>query len=78
VVDRYLAGVDAVAVVDGDDGTLAIVPLRGGLILEQRNLRGDRVVQAIEALRGAGIDEAVLSVCWDPGRGALVARGLSR
>jgi hydrogenase maturation protease len=80
---RYFAHVDAVALLARDDEVL-ILPLTresaGGLLLKQRNARGDRVIHAQEFFRRHELPEQgesrTLPGCWSPAQAALVLRGL--
>jgi hydrogenase maturation protease len=70
--------------VRGED--VLIVPLApqsaGGLLLKQRNARGDRVIHAQEFFREHGFAEdfeaRMLSVDWNPTSAALVVHGLRK
>ena len=75
VIDRFLAGVHTVAVVATPDGELCIMPIKGagGLLLKQRNARGDGVVAAIELLRRLDLENAELSLRPDASLGGLIA-----
>jgi len=67
-------------------GDVLIVPLApqsaGGLLLKQRNARGDRVIHAQEFFREHGFAEDFetrsLGVDWNPASAALVVRGLRK
>jgi hypothetical protein len=67
------------------DGRILIVPLAaqsaGGLLLKQRNARGDRVIHAQEFCRQHGISEdfapRALAVHWNSESAALVVQALS-
>jgi hypothetical protein len=80
----YLGGVDSAALIERDAQVL-LLPLRGpvagGMLLKQRNLRGDRVMLATDFLAQLGLDpfaaEAEFKVQWVAGAGALLIEGLS-
>jgi hypothetical protein len=83
ICDTYLRGVVAVALLlRGED--VLIVPLTpqsgGGLLLKQKNARGDRVIHAQEFFRDKGLLEdftpRTASVCWSSESAALVVTGL--
>ena len=82
--DAYFAGTVSVALIERA-GACLIVPLRadsvGGLLLKQRNARGDRVIHAQEFLRGHGVAEQIeprsMPVRWDEDSAALMIPGLS-
>lgn len=82
--DARLAGVASVALLVRD-GRVVIVPLAGqspgGLLLKQRNARGDRVVHAQEFFRAQGIaesfDEHRYAARWHAAVAALVVDGLA-
>ena len=76
VVARCYPDIEAVALIERD-GAAWIVPVRGGggLILKQRNARGDRVVQALEFLRQRDFDRDEprhVRARWDADWAALV------
>jgi hypothetical protein len=81
--DAYFEGTETVALL-ARDGAMLIVPLArassGGLLLKQRNLRGDRVIHAQEFLRDKGVVESfepqTVVVRWDPANAALAIDGL--
>jgi hypothetical protein len=83
ICDTYLPGVAAVALVAREDEVL-IVPLTqqsaGGLILKQRNARGDRVIHAQEFFRSKNLPEEfesrTIPVYWSQDSAALVVSGL--
>jgi hydrogenase maturation protease len=83
VCDAYLPGVVSVALLARDDEVL-IVPLTqqsaGGLLLKQRNARGDRVIHAQEFFRNKGLPEEFkprnIPIAWSPDSAALVVSGL--
>lgn len=83
ICDTYLAGAASVALLTRADQVL-IVPLMqqsaGGLLLKQRNARGDRVIHAQEFFRNAGLPEEfeprTIPVHWSPDSAALVITGL--
>jgi hydrogenase maturation protease len=80
---RYFARVEAVALLARQDEVL-ILPLSGasagGLLLKQRNARGDRVIHAQEFFRRHDLPEQdelrAVSGCWSPAAAALVLYGL--
>ena len=80
----YLGGVDSAALIERDAQVL-LLPLRGpvagGMLLKQRNLRGDRVMLATDFLSQLGLDpfavEAEFKVQWVAGAGALLIQGLT-
>lgn len=82
--DARLAGVAAVALLVRE-GRVMIVPLAGqspgGLLLKQRNSRGDRVIHAQEFFRTQGIAESFedrrYAARWDESVAALVVDDLS-
>ena len=84
ICDTYLPGVESVALLARDDGVL-IVPLiqqsAGGLLLKQRNARGDRVIHAQEFFRNKGLPEAfelrTVPVYWSRDSAALLVSGLT-
>ena len=84
ICDTYLPGVVSVALLARDDRVL-IVPLTqqsaGGLLLKQRNARGDRVIHAQEFFRNKGLSEAfesrAMPVHWSRDSAALVVSGLT-
>jgi len=79
ICEAYLPGVACVALLLRDD-RIMIVPLTpqsaGGLLLKQRNARGDRVIHAQEFFRSNGLAEDFesqsLSVHWSRDAAALV------
>ncbi|GAC1634921.1 MAG: hydrogenase maturation protease [Nevskia sp.] len=81
--DAYLPGIMSVALLARDEAVL-IVPLMqqsgGGLLLKQRNARGDRVIHAQDFFREKGFLEDFevhkLKVHWSPESAALVLQGL--
>jgi len=81
--DAHLAGVAAVALV-ARDAQVLIVPLipgsPGGLLLKQRNSRGDRVIHAQDFFRVHSLPEdsesRPLSARWSEALAALVVSGL--
>lgn len=83
VCDTYLAGVVSVALLERADEVL-IVPLMqssvGGLLLKQRNARGDRVIHAQDFFRSKNFPEELelrtMSVYWSQDSAALVVTGL--
>jgi hypothetical protein len=76
--ETYLPGITAVALLERA-GAILIVPLApssaGGLLLKQRNARGDRVIQAQEFVRDKGLPEEfeprTVAVHWNPDSHAL-------
>lgn len=78
VYRRHFAGLESALLLrDGPD--LLLLPLRdaaaGGLLLKVRNAAGDRVVDAVDFLRGCGVEpsgERHLEWSWDAGRAALL------
>lgn len=83
--DTYFRGVESVALLAREQNVL-IVPLTqqsgGGLLLKQRNARGDRVIHAQEFFRDKGFledfEERSASVHWSRESAALVITGLAR
>jgi hypothetical protein len=81
--ELYLGGAASAALVDRD-GQVLLLPLRGpvagGMLLKQRNLRGDRVMLASDFLAGHGIDpfaaDREFNVRWIAEAGALLIEGL--
>ncbi len=79
----YLGGIDSAALI-ARDGQVLLLPLRGpvagGMLLKQRNLRGDRVLLAPDFLASLGLDafgaEAEFEVRWLSEAGALLIEGL--
>lgn len=83
--DAYLAGIDAVALLERDRRVLIVPLIResgGGLLLKVRNRHGDRVIHAQEFFRENGyledFQERVLPVQWDAGAAALAITELPR
>ena len=82
ICDTFLAGAISVALIVRE-GNIQIVPLSpdsaGGLLLKQRNARGDRVVHAQEFMREKGYPELfeprTVPVHWNPDMAALVVEG---
>jgi hypothetical protein len=82
--ETYLPGVESVALLARDDEVL-IVPLSqesaGGLLLKQRNARGDRVIHAQEFFRNKSLPEpgelTAVPAYWSRDSAALVIGGLS-
>lgn len=85
ICDTYLPGVVSVALVLRDDEVM-IVPLMGqsagGLLLKQRNARGDRVIHAQEFFRNKDLAEEfelrTVPVHWCRDSAALVVSELKR
>lgn len=83
--EQFLPAAQAVALLERE-GQVLIVPLMpgsaGGLLLKQRNGRGDRVIQAQEFFREHGyledFEQRSCALRWDPERAALVVDGLPR
>jgi hydrogenase maturation protease len=83
ICDTYLPGVASVALLLRDAQVL-IVPLiqqsAGGLLLKQRNARGDRVIHAQEFFRNNGLPEEfelrTVPVSWNQDSAALSIGGL--
>jgi hypothetical protein len=83
ICDTYLPGVASVALLLRD-GQVMIVPLSqqsaGGLLLKQRNARGDRVIHAQEFFRSKDLPEdfesRTMPVYWSRESAALVVSGL--
>ena len=81
--ELYLGGVASAALIERD-GQVFLLPLRGpvagGLLLKQRNLRGDRTMLASDFLAERGLDpfaaEREFSVRWVAEAGALLIEGL--
>lgn len=84
IYELYLGGAESAALVVRD-GQVLLLPLRGpvagGLLLKQRNLRGDRVLLATDFLADLGLDrfaaEREYAVRWLAGAGALLIDGLA-
>jgi hypothetical protein len=82
ICDAYFAGISSVALIVRG-GAIQIVPLSrnsaGGLLLKQRNARGDRVVHAQEFMRGQGYPESfeprTVTVRWNDALAALSIEG---
>lgn len=83
ICDTYFRGVVAVALLlRGQD--VLIVPLTpqsgGGILLKQKNARGDRVIHAQEFFRDKGLLEdfepRTAAVSWSSESAALVVSGL--
>lgn len=85
ICDTYLPGVISVALLLRNDEVM-IVPLAGqsagGLLLNQRNARGDRVIHAQEFFRNKALPEEfelrTVPVHWSRDSAALVVSGLKR
>jgi hydrogenase maturation protease len=72
---RLFDGRDGALLIERE-GQICVVPveqLDGGLLVKQRNARGDRVIHAQEFLALRGADDAVATVTaeWDPELGGL-------
>lgn len=85
VCARYLPEAESVALLQRGDRVLLVPLLRhagSGLLLKQRNARGDRVVHAQEFFRAHGYREdhvpRQISLHWDDTAAALVLSGLAR
>jgi hypothetical protein len=84
ICDAYFAGISSVALIVRE-GAIQIVPLSrdsaGGLLLKQRNARGDRVVHAQEFMREKGYPELfeprTVAVRWNGDLAALSIEGYS-
>ena len=80
----YLEGVESAALIERE-AQVYLLPLRGpvagGSLLKQRNLRGDRVMQASDFLAERGIGplapEREFAVRWIAEAGALLIEGLA-
>jgi len=83
VCESYLPGIASVALLARDDEVM-IVPLTrdsaGGLLLKQRNARGDRVIHAQEFFRSRNLPEQIESrsvpARWSAEAAALIVSGL--
>lgn len=83
ICEAYLPDAASVALVLRD-GEVMIVPLTreaaGGLLLKQRNARGDRVIHAQEFFRNKNLPEEfearTMPVYWRSDSAALVVDGL--
>jgi hydrogenase maturation protease len=83
ICETYLPGVSSVALLVRDE-EIMIVPLiqqsAGGLLLKQRNARGDRVIHAQEFFRSRSLPEEFevrsVPVRWSAEAAALVVGGL--
>lgn len=83
--EQFLPVAQSVALLERE-GKVLIVPLMpgsaGGLLLKQRNVRGDRVIHAQEFFREHGyLEDFVQRSCalqWEAERAALVVKGLPR
>jgi len=84
ICDTYFPRVTAVALLVRD-AEVMIVPLMpasaGGLLLKQRNARGDRVIHAQEFFRSRNLPEdfhrRALPVRWSTAPAALLVSGLT-
>ncbi len=78
----YFGGAACAALIDRD-GQVLLLPLQGpvagGMLLKQRNRRGDRVMLAMDFLAGHGsgafADEQCFPVRWVAEAGALLIEG---
>ena len=75
VYDRYFDGREGALLMVRDD-RVQLVPVEqvdGGLLVKQRNLRGDRVIHGAEFFRGYDVEgfEGRVEVQWDSALGAL-------
>lgn len=85
ICDAYFSGLQSVALLSREQHLL-ILPLMagsaGGLLLKQRNGRGDRVIHAQEFFREHGyvedFDTRDCPVTWNPESAALVISGVPR
>jgi len=85
ICETYLRGAVSVALLAREQNVL-IVPLTrqsgGGLLLKQRNARGDRVIHAQEFFRDKGFledfEERTAAVRWNSEAAALVVSGCPR
>lgn len=80
---RFLGGAEVAALLERDGRVLLLPlagPVAGGLLLKQRNLRGDRVLVAPEFLARCGIGDQTPdrehAVSWRADAGALWIEGL--
>ncbi len=80
--ELYFGGAACAALIDRDGRTLLLPlqgPVAGGLLLKQRNLRGDRVMLALDFLAEHGCDafapERSFDVRWVADAGALLIEG---
>ena len=78
----YFGGAACAALVEREGQTLLLPlqgPIAGGLLLKQRNLRGDRVMLASDFLAAHGVDafaaERSFDVHWVAEAGALLIEG---
>ena len=76
VYDRFFDGRGGVLLMERE-GQLCLIPVdevAGGLLVKQRNRRGDRVIHAAEFPRNHGIDssERSVRVVWEPELGGLL------
>jgi len=82
--ERYLPGIESIALLNRS-GEVMVVPLTresgGGLLLNIRNLRGDRVIHAQEFFRVNGFSEDFtprrVAMRWDEHVAALVLTGIA-
>ncbi len=80
--DLYFGGAGCAALLERDGQALLLPlhgPVAGGLLLKQRNLRGDRVMLASDFLAAHGCDtfavERTFTVRWLAEAGALLIEG---
>jgi hypothetical protein len=83
VYARFLGGAEAAALLEREGRVLLLPlagPVAGGLLLKQRNLRGDRVLVAPEFLARCGVGDPSPdrehAVSWLTEAGALWIEGL--
>jgi len=81
--ELYLGGASAAALIERDGQVLLLPlhgPVAGGMLLKQRNLRGDRVMLASDFLASRGLGpqarEREFGVHWLAQAGALLIEGL--
>jgi hypothetical protein len=80
--ELYFGGAACAALIDRDGQTLLLPlqgPIAGGMLLKQRNRRGDRVMSALDFLAAHGADafaaERTFAVRWIAEAGALLIDG---
>ena len=83
--ELYLGGIASAALIQRDRQVYLLPlsgPVAGGMLLKQRNLRGDRVMLAPDFLASLGLDpfapERQFTVRWVSEAGALLIEGLER